>query len=115
MEKERGMQSLLLTPAHQEFPQLQRLPFFSTANQGLVADYLAHLRARRDAPAMQEGTIRALKSFAVLMPEARRTALYQDLSQTTPGDIDAGKSTAFAASRAWHTTKAARSGPEVVR
>jgi site-specific recombinase XerD len=89
MEKERGMQSLPPTPAHQEFPQLQRLPFFSPANQGLVADYLAHLRARHYAPAMQEGTIRALKSFSVLMPEARRIALYQDLTQTSPDDIDA--------------------------
>jgi site-specific recombinase XerD len=95
MEKERGMQSLPPTPAHQEFPQLQRLPFFRTANQGLLADYLAYLRARHYAPAMQEGTIRALKSFAVLMPEARRTTLYQDLSQTTPGDIDAWIETSF--------------------
>jgi hypothetical protein len=38
---------------------------------------------------MQEGTIRALKSFAVLTPEARQSALYADLTQTTPGDIDA--------------------------
>jgi hypothetical protein len=29
----------------QEFPQFSRLPFFSAQNQGLVADYLAHLRA----------------------------------------------------------------------
>ena len=83
------MQSLPPTSAHQEFPQLQRLPFFSPANQGIVAAYLAHLRARHYAPAMQEGTIRALKSFAVLMPEARRIALYQDLTQTSPDDIDA--------------------------
>jgi hypothetical protein len=34
------------TPRLQEFPQLSRLAFFSAQNQGLVADYLAHLRAR---------------------------------------------------------------------
>ena len=38
---------------------------------------------------MLEGTIRALKSFAVLMPAARQAVLYQDLTQTTPADIDA--------------------------
>jgi site-specific recombinase XerC len=38
---------------------------------------------------MQEGTNRALKSFAVLRPEARQAALYTDLTQTTPGDLDA--------------------------
>jgi site-specific recombinase XerD len=37
---------------------------------------------------VQEGTIRALKSFAVLMPEARQATLYADLTQTTPTDID---------------------------
>jgi integrase/recombinase XerD len=83
------MQRLQPTPALQEFPQLSRLPLFSAQNQGLVADYLAHLRARHYAPAMQEATIRALRSFAVLMPAARQTTLYQDLAQTTPVDIDA--------------------------
>ena len=63
-------------------------PCFSAQNQGLVADDLAHLRARHHAPAMQEATIRALRRFAVLMPAARQTTLYQDLTQTTPGDID---------------------------
>jgi site-specific recombinase XerD len=76
------------TPRLQEFPQLRRLAFFSAQNQGLVTDYLAHLRARHYAPAMQEATIRALRSFAVLMPAARQSTLYQDLAQTTPGDID---------------------------
>ena len=38
---------------------------------------------------MQEGTIRALKSFAVLTPEARQATLYEVLTQTTPGNIDA--------------------------
>jgi hypothetical protein len=77
------------TPALQEFPQLQRLAMFNPATQGLIADYLAYLRARHYAPSVQEGTIRALKSFAVLMPEARQVILYQDLTQTTPADMDA--------------------------
>ena len=77
------------TPALYEFPPLSRLHFFSPQNQGGIADYLAHLHARHHAPAMQEGSIRALKSFAVLTPEARQAALYADLTQTTPGDIDA--------------------------
>jgi site-specific recombinase XerD len=89
MEKERGMPRLQPTPALHEFPQLSRLHFFSARNQGLVADYLAYLHARHYAPAMPEATIRALKSFAVLMPEGRQATLYHDLTQTTPTDIDA--------------------------
>ena len=95
IKEERGRPRLQSTPVLQEFPQLSRLHFFSTQNQGLVADYLAHLRARHYAPTMQEGTLRALKSFAVLMPEARQAALYADLTQTTPGDIDAWIETSF--------------------
>ena len=89
MEQERGMPRLQSTPALQEFPQLSRLHVFSARNQGLVADYLAHLRTRHCVPAMEEATIRALKSFAVLMPEGRQATLYHDLTQTTPTDIDA--------------------------
>ena len=88
MEKEKGMEERQATPTLQEFPQLQRLAMFSPANHGLIADYLAHLRARHYAPSVQEGTIRALKSFAGLMPEARQATLYADLTQTTPTDID---------------------------
>jgi site-specific recombinase XerD len=77
------------TPALQEFPQLSRLHFFSPQNQDFVADYLAHLRARHYTPAVQEGTIRALKSFAVLLTVSRQATLYQNLAQTTPTDIDA--------------------------
>jgi site-specific recombinase XerD len=82
------MEKQQATPVLQEFPQLQRLVMFSAANHALIADYLAYLRARHYAPSVQEGTIRALKSFAVLMPEARQTTLYTDLTQTTPTDID---------------------------
>ena len=82
MEKERGMEEHQATPALQEFPQLRRLPFFSAQNQDLIADYLAHLRARHYAPSMQEATLRALKSFAVLMPKVRQAILYKALTQT---------------------------------
>jgi len=89
------MEERYATPALQEFPQLRRLPFLSAQNQRVIADYLAYLRARPYAPAMQEGTIRALKSFAVLMPEARRATLYHDLLQTTSSDVDAWIEVAF--------------------
>src|SRR5438128_12295114 len=95
MEKERGMEKHYATPAFQEFPQLSRLPFFGPQNQGVIADYLAYLRARHYAPAMWEGIIRALKSFAALMPEARQATLYDDLTQTTPTDVDAWIEAAF--------------------
>ena len=80
------MQSLQPTPVRHAFPQLRRLHFFSPHNQHLIADYLTHLRVRHYAPSTQEGTLRALKCFAVLMPEARQAILYQDLTQTTPAD-----------------------------
>src|SRR6266446_268820 len=95
MEKERDMEEHAAIPALQEFPQLSLLPFFSPQNQGVIADYLAYLRARHYAPAMQEGTIRALKSFAVLMPEARQATLAHDLTQTTATDVDAWIEAAF--------------------
>jgi len=89
------MEKQYSTPALQEFPQIQRLAMFSPANQGLIADYLAYLRARRYGSAMQEGTIRALKSFAVLLPEARQATRVRDLTQTTSTDVDAWIETAF--------------------
>lgn len=89
------MQSLQPTPVRHAFPQLRRLHLFSPHNQRLIADYLTHLRVRHYAPSTQEGTLRALKSFAVLMPETRRAALYQDLTQATPADIDAWIEAAF--------------------
>jgi site-specific recombinase XerD len=61
----------------------------------LVATYLAHLRARHYASSTQEHALRALKCFAVLMPAARQATLYQDLTQTTPTDIDAWIAAAF--------------------
>ena len=62
---------------------------FNAQNQGVIADYLAYQRVRHYASSMQEATIRALKSFAVLMPAVRQATLYVDLTQTTPTDIDA--------------------------
>ena len=89
------MEEHYATPALQEFPQLSQLHFFSAQNQDVIADYLAYLRARHYGPAMREGTLRALKSFAVLMPEARRATLYHDLLQTTASDVDAWIEAAF--------------------
>ena len=62
------MEERSATPALQECPQLRLLHFLSPQNHGLIENYLVYIRARRYGPAMQEGTIRALKSFAVLMP-----------------------------------------------
>jgi site-specific recombinase XerD len=89
------MQRLQPTRPLGAFPQLRRLHFFSPQNQAWVAAYLAHLRARHYALSTQDNALRALKCFAVLLPEARQTALYQDLTQTTPADIDAWIAAAF--------------------
>jgi site-specific recombinase XerD len=71
------------------------LHFFSPQNQALIATYLAHLRARHYAASTQDNALRALKCFAVLMPAGRQATLYQDLTQTTPADIDAWIAAAF--------------------
>ena len=83
------MEELQATPGQPDTLPCPRLPMLSATNQGLVADYLAYLSARQYAPSVQEGTLRALKSFAVLMPPTRQALLYADLTQTTPADIDA--------------------------
>ena len=83
------MQSLQPTRPLGAFPQLRRLHFFSPHNQALVAAYLTHLRARYYASSTQDNALRAIKCCAVRMPEARQATLYQDLTQTTPTDIDA--------------------------
>jgi hypothetical protein len=44
------MEERSATPALQEFPQRSRLHFFSAQTQGVIADYLAYLRARHYAP-----------------------------------------------------------------
>jgi len=89
------MEERSATPALQEFPQLSLLHFLSPQNQDVIKDYLVYIRARRYGPTMQEGTIRALKSFTVLMPEARQATLSHDLTQTTATDVDAWIEAAF--------------------
>ena len=89
------MQSLHTTPGAHAFPQLRRLHCLSPQNQAWVTTYLAHLRARHYASATQDHVLRALTCFAVLMPAARQATLYQDLTQTTPADIDAWIAAAF--------------------
>jgi integrase/recombinase XerD len=76
-------------------PQLRRVHFLSPQNHAWVASYLAYLRARQYAVATQDHVLRALKCFAVLMPAGRQATLYQDLTQTTPADIDAWIAAAF--------------------
>src|SRR2546425_4261330 len=95
MEKERGMEERFAIPALQEFPQLSLLHFLSPQNQDLIKNYLVYTRASRYGPAMQEGTIRALKNFIVLMPAARQATLSHDLTQTTATDVDAWLEAAF--------------------
>ena len=89
------MEEYCVPPALQEFPQLKQLPCVSRQNHHVIVAYLAYLRARHYGHAMQEGTIRALKSFVGLLPEARQTTLAHDLTQTTATDVDAWIEAAF--------------------
>src|SRR4029453_12273596 len=83
------MEEHYATPALQEFPQLQRLAMFNPATQGMNTYYIPYLIAPPHSTSVQESATRARKSFPVLMPEAPQALLYQDLTQTTPTDIDA--------------------------
>jgi len=89
------MQRLQPTRTPHTCSHLRRFSFLSLQNQGLIADYLTHLRTRHYARSTQEGALRALKCFMVLMPAARQAILYQGLTQTTPVDIDAWITAAF--------------------
>jgi len=89
------MEERAATPALQEFPQLSLLHFVSPQNQELTKNYLVYIRARRYGPAMQEGTIRALKNFLVLTPEACHATLAYDLTQTSASHEDAWIEGAF--------------------
>jgi integrase/recombinase XerD len=89
------MQRLQPTRPFGACPPLRRVHFLSPQNQAWVASYLAYLRARHYAVATQDHVLRALKCFAVLMPAGRQATLYQDLTQTTPADIDVWIATAF--------------------
>ena len=89
------MQRLQPTHPRGAFPQLRRVHFFSPQNQDGVAAYLAHLRARHYALSTQDHALRSLTCFAVLMPAGRQTILSQDLTQTTPADIDVWIAAAF--------------------
>ncbi len=74
---------------------LHRLPlghlldFLSPTNQDHVAAYLTLLQARQYAPKSLESIITALKSFCLLLPDARRQRIIADVAQTTPDDVDA--------------------------
>jgi len=89
------MEGLQPTYTSHPVPQLRRLPGLSRQNQERVAAYLVHLRARHYASSTQENALRALKCFMVLLPAVRQATLYQDLTQTTPADIDAWIAAAF--------------------
>jgi site-specific recombinase XerD len=89
------MEGLPPTRTLDPVPQLRRLRCLSPQNHDLVQAYLLHLRARHYASSTQDNALRALKCFIGLIPEARQATLYQDLTQTTPGDIDAWIAAAF--------------------
>jgi len=73
------MQRLQPTHTIHTYPELRRFTFLSPRNQRWIADYLVPLRTHHYALSTQEGALRALKCFAVLMPEARQVLLYQPM------------------------------------
>ena len=82
-------------PPARGLPTAPSVALFQSPEPSWVAAYLAHLRARHYASSTQDNALRALKCFAVLMPAGRQATLYQDLTQTTPADIDVWIAAAF--------------------
>jgi site-specific recombinase XerD len=70
-------------------PHGHLLGFLSPTNQDRIAAYLMLLQARQYAPSSLEQIITALKSFCLLLPEARQGPIGQDFAHTTPEDVDA--------------------------
>ena len=75
-------------------PQLRRVHFLSPQNHAWVASYLAYLRARQYAVATQDHGSAPSNVSQCSCPR-RQATLYQDLTQTTPADIDAWIAAAF--------------------
>ena len=75
-------------------PQLRRVHFLSPQNHAWVASYLAYLRARQYGGGA--GPCSAPSNVSPCSARGPRQAtLYQDLTQTTPADIDAWIAAAF--------------------
>lgn len=74
---------------------LEQLPYrswlrsLSATNQDHIAAYLTLQQARLRSPRTIELILTALKSFCTLVPKEPRHRLAQDVSHTTPEDIDA--------------------------
>jgi site-specific recombinase XerD len=73
----------------QQFRNGHLLRFMSSSNQARVARHLALLQARQYAPATLKNVVIALKALCDRLPPQRGRVIAQDLTQTTPEDIDA--------------------------
>lgn len=73
----------------QQLPHGHLLLFMSPHNQVLVARHLSLLQARQCAPGTLQNVVSALKALCDRLPPHRAHVIAQDLTQTTPEDIDA--------------------------
>ena len=71
-----------------QLPHGHLLQFMSSSNQALVARHLSLLQARQCAPATLQNVVTALKALCDRLPPQRGRVIAQDVTQTTPEDID---------------------------
>lgn len=67
---------------------IQRLAFLEQTSKNQLIAYLSLLEARNYARSTLETIVVAVRSLVLSLPDQRRTALADNLTQTTPSDID---------------------------
>jgi len=67
---------------------IQRLAFLEDTSKNQFITYLRLLQARHYAPATLDAIVVAVRSLVLSLPDPRKTALANNLTQTTSSDID---------------------------
>lgn len=67
---------------------IQRLSFLEDRSKNQLIVYLSLLQARNYAQATLDAIVVAVRNLVLSLPDPRKTALADDLTQTTPSDID---------------------------
>src|ERR1043165_7464 len=69
-------------------PLIQRLAFLQQTSKNQLIAYLSLLQARHYAKSTLEAIVIAVRSLVLSLPDQRKTAIADNLAQTTAADID---------------------------
>ena len=67
---------------------IQRLSFLELLSKNQLIAYLSLLQARNYAKSTLEAIVIAVRSLVISLPDQRKTAVADNLAQTTAADID---------------------------